>query len=99
MPEGGRLVTPAQSKPNSDRMRGMMTPGRPSNARLLQERLNLTFFQEAIAELRKVHWPSRIQARNLTLLVVGVALAVGLILGATDYVFEKIFELILKIGT
>ena len=97
-PEGGRLVTAAPSKGQSDRMRQMMTPSRPASARLLQELLNLTFFQEAVAELRKVHWPPREQLRNLVLLVIGVSLAVGILLGAMDFVFEKTFETILRIG-
>lgn len=98
-PEGGRLVTAAPaSKANNDKMRAMMTPSRPSNARLLQERLSLDFFQEAIAELRKVNWPTREQARNLTMLVIAVSLAVGMILGAMDFIFEQIFEFVLRFG-
>ena len=97
LPEGARLVTPSQSKAQTERMRATMTPSRPAG-RMMQERLNLTFFQEAIAELRKVHWPTREQARNLTVLVIGVSLGVGLILGAMDYVFSKAFELVLRIG-
>ncbi len=98
VPEGGRLVTPAPSKAAGERMRAMMTPNRPASARLLQERLNMGFFQEAFAELRKVHWPTREQARNLTVLVIAVSVAIGLLLGAMDYVFEKIFEFVLRFG-
>ncbi len=94
-PEGGKLVTAAPSKNQQERMRQMMTPSRPGTGRLLQERLNLTFFQEAVAELRKVHWPTREQTRTLTLLVIGVSLALGILLGATDLVFEKVFETVL----
>ena len=97
-PEGGRLVTAAPSKSQGERMRQLMTPSRPGSGRLLQERLNLTFFQEAVAELRKVHWPTREQTRTLTLLVIGVSLALGLLLGATDLVFEKVFEAVLGIS-
>ncbi len=96
--QGGRLVTPAASKSQAERMRQMMTPSRPASGRLLQERLSLSFFQEAVAEIRKVHWPTRDQLRNLVLLVIGVSLAVGVVLGAMDYVYEKIFETILRIG-
>jgi preprotein translocase subunit SecE len=98
LPEGARLVTPAQSKATAERMRSIMTPSRPGSGPMLRERLNLTFFQEAIAELRKVHWPTREQARNLTVLVIAVSLAVGMILGAMDYIFEKVFEFILRLG-
>ena len=98
LPEGGRLVTAAPSKATGERMREMTAPSRPAGGRLLQERLSLGFFQEAFAELRKVHWPTREQARNLTVLVIGVSLAIGVILGAIDYVFEKVFEFVLRFG-
>jgi len=97
-PEGGKVVTASSSKRQAERMRQMMTPSRPASGRLLQERLNLTFFQEAVAEIGKVHWPTREQLRNLVLLVIGVSLAVGIVLGAMDYVYEKIIETILRIG-
>ena len=97
-PEGGRLVTAAPSKNQQEKVRQMMTPSRPATGRLLQERLNLTFFQEAVAELRKVHWPTREQTRTLTMLVIGVSIAVGLLLGGIDLVFEKIFEAVLGLS-
>ena len=45
-----------------------------------------------------MHWPTRQQARNLTGLVVGVAFGVGMILGAMDFVFARVFEFILRLG-
>jgi preprotein translocase subunit SecE len=98
MPEGGKLVTSSPAKNQAEKMRAMMTPSRPGSGRLLQERLSLGFFQDAIAEIRKVHWPTREQARNLTSLVIAVSLALGVLLGAVDYVFEKLFELVLRFG-
>ena len=76
----------------------MTAPSEPPGGRLLQERLNLTFFQEAVAELRKVHWPTRAQTRRLSLLVIGVSIAVGLLLGGIDLVFEKVFESVLGLS-
>lgn len=95
-PDGTRLVKPAPSKATAERMREAMTPSRPARGRLLQEQLNLNFFQEAIGELRKVHWPTREQARNLTILVIAVSVFVGIILGGVDFVYEKVFEFILR---
>ena len=97
-PEGAKLVTAASSKSQQDRMRQMMTPSRPGTGRLLQERLNLTFFQEAVAELRKVHWPTREQTRTLSLMVIGVSIATGILLGGMDLIFEKIFEAVLGLS-
>jgi preprotein translocase subunit SecE len=76
-----------------------MTPARPAaRVRLLPERLNLEFFRDAFAELRKVHWPTQEQARNLTAVVIAVSAAVGIILGAMDFVLQRVFELILGAG-
>ncbi len=53
------------------------------------------FFGETLAELKKVVWLTRREAAYLTLLVLIVSIAAGLILGAIDYGFtglvQKIF--------
>jgi len=51
-----------------------------------------TFLKEAKAELLKVNWPSRAQARNYTLIVIGISVAVAIFLGSLDYVFEYIIK-------
>jgi preprotein translocase SecE subunit len=48
------------------------------------------FVQEAWQELKKVTWPTPLQARNLTILVLAVSTAVGLYIAAFDYVFGLI---------
>jgi preprotein translocase subunit SecE len=98
---GARVVTPAASPAaakQSEQMRQMMAPGRPGRVRFLGERLNAQFFREAWSELKKVHWPTRQQARNLTGMVVGVAFGVGMILGAMDFIYARLFEFILRLG-
>ena len=99
--DGARVVTPAPTSPAAaDRARQMMAPsGRSSgNVRLLSERLNVQFFRDAWSELRKVHWPTPQQARNLTAAVIGVSFGVGMILGGMDFVFARLFEFILGLG-
>jgi preprotein translocase subunit SecE len=94
------VVTPAPDRAaaeRQERMRQMMS-GRPGRVRLLGERLNVDFFREAWAELKKVHWPTREQARNLTALVIGVSVLVGMILGGMDVIFSRLFQLILGGG-
>src|SRR5437867_2643106 len=96
-PEGARVVQPAVNRAAAARMREAMTPSaRPSRVRLMPERLGSDFVREAWSELRKVHWPTPEQARNLTALVVGVSIAVGIVLGGVDYILAKIFQLILR---
>jgi len=42
------------------------------------------FFRETTGELRKVSWPTWPEARQLTFIVLGVMIFMGLLLGATD---------------
>ncbi len=48
------------------------------------------FISEAISELRKVSWPTVAQTRNLTVLVFGVSLMVGIFVAVCDAVFVTI---------
>jgi preprotein translocase subunit SecE len=95
-PPGARVVQPSVNRAAAARMREAMTPSaRPARVRLMPERLGADFLREAWSELGKVHWPTREQARNLTALVIAVSIAVGLVLGAIDYILAKIFQFIL----
>ena len=47
---------------------------------------------ETIAELKKVVWLSKREAAYLTVLVLVVAIAVGLVLGAIDYGFTNLVD-------
>ena len=50
------------------------------------------FFSETIAELRKVVWLTRREAAYLTVLVLIVTIAVGLVMGAIDYGFTNLVD-------
>jgi preprotein translocase subunit SecE len=53
------------------------------------------FYRETIAELRKVSWPTRSEAINLTRVVLVVIVLMGAFLGILDYLFTQLFGLIL----
>jgi preprotein translocase subunit SecE len=53
------------------------------------------FFRETAGELRKVSWPTWPEARQLTLLVLAVMVAMGIILGITDAAARGLLNLIL----
>ncbi len=53
------------------------------------------FFRETIGELRKVSWPTRTEAINLTKIVLAVIVALSAVLGLLDVVFSRIFAFIL----
>ncbi len=54
------------------------------------------YFRETRAELRKVSWPTREEATNLTLIVLGVTAAMAIFLGAIDFVFSTLIRLIVS---
>ena len=52
------------------------------------------FYRQVVAELRKVVWPTRREAANLTLLVIALSMAMGVLLGGVDFLFQQLFRLI-----
>ena len=54
-----------------------------------------SFFRETAGELRKVTWPTWPEVRQLTLIVLAVMIAMGLLLGVTDAGARGLLNLIL----
>ena len=52
------------------------------------------YFSETIGELRKVTWPTRREATNLTLIVLAVTVSIGIFLGLMDFLFSRFFALL-----
>lgn len=53
------------------------------------------YISESIGELRKVTWPTRKEATNLTIVVIIVSLSMSAFLGVLDYIYTQIFKLLL----
>ena len=47
-----------------------------------------TYLKEVKVEMNKVKWPTKNQAVNYTLVVIGVSAVVAVFLGALDYFFS-----------
>jgi preprotein translocase subunit SecE len=56
------------------------------------------FGRETIAELRKVNWPTREEATQLTIVVVVVVTATSAFLGLLDFLFARFFAFIIGLG-
>ncbi|PKO21221.1 MAG: preprotein translocase subunit SecE [Chloroflexi bacterium HGW-Chloroflexi-1] len=54
------------------------------------------YFKETRAELRKVTWPTRQEATNLSLIVLAVTVAMAIFLGAVDLLFATLIRLIVS---
>ena len=52
-----------------------------------KENAIVRYFRDTRAELRKVHWPTREEAWNLTRVVFIVTVSMALLLGLLDYLF------------
>jgi preprotein translocase subunit SecE len=55
------------------------------------------YINETTGELRKVSWPTWLEARQLTILVIIVMVAMGLFLGLVDYGANRLLNLALGI--
>ena len=56
----------------------------------------INFIREAIAELKKVIWPSRKELKNSTIVVVFTIIIASVFIGLIDLVFTKILTLFMK---
>lgn len=67
---------------------------RRATAESIGRGLNVGFVKEVVAELRRVTWPSRDETIRLTLMVIAVSVAVGILLGGIDLGFARLFKAI-----
>ena len=54
------------------------------------------YIKGSYQEMKKVVWPTRKETTKHTLLVIGISLATAAFIGVFDYVFTKLFEVIIK---
>ncbi|MGD2164865.1 MAG: preprotein translocase subunit SecE [Anaerolineae bacterium] len=54
----------------------------------LRDNALVQYLRETRAELRKVHWPSRQEAENLTKIVLIVTVSMAALMGLLDYLFS-----------
>jgi len=56
-------------------------------------------FTETVGELRKVAWPDSDMTRNLTFVVVGISVSIGVLLGVADTLLTWLYKLLQRVGT
>lgn len=54
------------------------------------------FLRETRSELRKVVWPTRREAVNMTAIVLGVTVLMAAGLGIVDWLFTEMFALVVR---
>jgi preprotein translocase subunit SecE len=58
-----------------------------------QENAIVAYLRETWFELKKVSWPTRSEAINLTVIVIVVTTFLALVLGILDWLFSAVFGL------
>lgn len=53
---------------------------------------------DTVSELRKVAWPDSDMTRNLTLVVIGISAAIGVLLGVADAGLTALYQLLERVG-
>ena len=56
------------------------------------------YFRETLVELRKVNWPTREEATQLTIIVLIVVGIMSALLGLLDFVFARLIAFIVTLG-
>lgn len=57
---------------------------------------SVTFLQEVLAELKKVHWPTRKETYAATGVVLVIVSVIALYLGAVDFLLSQLIHQILR---
>lgn len=61
-----------------------------------EENRLVRYIRETRSELRKVVWPTREEWLNLTVIVIAVTVVMSGILGLIDFIFARLFSLIIR---
>jgi preprotein translocase subunit SecE len=68
---------------------------RSASARRVQDNAIVQYFRETYFELKKVSWPTRREAVNLTVIVILVTSFLAIVLGLMDWIYSLVFGLFL----
>jgi preprotein translocase subunit SecE len=76
--------------------RGKVTEAKKQAAKK-QRKSRFAFITNIVTELRKVAWPTRRQTIYLTVIVLTISVAVGIVLWGLDYGFAELIKALLKL--
>ena len=49
-------------------------------------------YRDTLAEMKKINWPDRETTKNLTIVVIGISVVLGVLLGGIDFLLQALFE-------
>ncbi len=92
----GDAVAPASSKETEKRARPAKPKAGEAQAKGFlagrSERLR-GLVQDTMSEMKKINWPDQETTRNLTIVVIGISVALGILLGGIDYLLVQLLGL------
>jgi preprotein translocase subunit SecE len=78
----------APAAPERAKPRSVPATTSGGNSFIARQRRNV---EDILSELRKVTWPSREETRNLTIVVIGLSVALGMFLGGIDLLLSSLY--------
>jgi preprotein translocase subunit SecE len=85
-------VTRAAGKKASDKKSSSRSKTGKKGKSRRQENAIVRYFRQTWAELKKVQWPTRSEATNLSLIVLATTVAMSAFLGLVDYLSALLFS-------
>jgi preprotein translocase subunit SecE len=87
-----RPAAPAGRPPKpAERTRATPEPGARGALATRSEGLR-RLYADTLSEMKKINWPDRETTKNLTLVVIGISIALGILLGGIDFLLQALFE-------
>ena len=93
-----RPAQPATGQPDrsgADRAKSGAAAHQERSRRGFGERIERvrSVYRETAAEIKRINWPDQETTRNLTIVVIGISVVLGILLGGIDFLLLRLFEL------
>ena len=88
----GKSAPVSRTKDNKPEGRGKAVAETRQNVLVARTQSVRTLFRDSWSEMKKVNWPDQETTRNLTVVVIGISVVLGILLGGIDYLLQHIFE-------
>ena len=92
---GGSVATAPSNKPDKRTRPAKPAEGEAPKQNIIAVRTERLrgLVQDTMSEMRKINWPDQETTRNLTIVVFGISVALGILLGGIDYLLVQLLGL------
>ena len=84
-------AAPSRPPKPAERPRSTPEPGARGALATRSEGLR-RLYADTLAEMKKINWPDRETTKNLTIVVIGISVVLGILLGGIDFLLQTLFE-------